>query len=263
LGRELNNVANGFDAVKTSPFPQLPIIISECDPEGCAACGMKTSPQNAYRNGTMYSSYTAAAYTRLYELADLYQVNLEGAVTWAFEFEDQPWFEGFRDLATNGVDKPVLNVFRMFGKMQGTRAEVVNPKAFSAIQIRDSGVTKAQADVQAFASSDKKSVSILLWNYHDDDLEAQASLIRLVLKDIPKRKALFEHYRIDKDHSNSYQIWQKMGSPQNINAEQYKVLEQSGQLALLSKPKKIKISKETKLSIDLPRQGVSLVRLSW
>jgi xylan 1,4-beta-xylosidase len=263
LGRELNNVANGFDAVKTSAFPQLPIIISECDPEGCAACGMKTSPQNAYRNGTMYSSYTAAAYTRLYELADLYQVNLEGAVTWAFEFEDQPWFEGFRDLATNGVDKPVLNVFRMFGKMQGDRVEVVNSKAFSAIQIRDSGVTKAQADVHAFASSDRHSVSVLLWNYHDDDLEEQASLIRLILKDIPRKKALFEQYRIDKNHSNSYQVWLKMGSPQNVSAEQYKILEQSGQLALLSKPKKIKIKKETKLSIDLPRQGVSLVRISW
>ena len=37
------------------------------------------------------------------------------SVTWAFEFEDQPYFAGFRDLATNGIDKPVLNVFRMLG----------------------------------------------------------------------------------------------------------------------------------------------------
>ena len=42
-------------------------------------------------------------------------MNLLGAVTWAFEFEDQPYFDGFRDLATNGIDKPVLNVFRMLG----------------------------------------------------------------------------------------------------------------------------------------------------
>jgi hypothetical protein len=32
-------------------------------------------------------------------------VNLLGAVTWGFEFEDQPYFDGFRDLATNGIDK--------------------------------------------------------------------------------------------------------------------------------------------------------------
>ena len=42
-----------------------------------------------------------------------------GAVTWAFEFEDQPYFDGFRDLATNGIDKPVLSVFRMLGMMTG------------------------------------------------------------------------------------------------------------------------------------------------
>ena len=51
-------------------------------------------------------------------------VNLEGALTWAFEFEDQPYFAGFRVLATNGIDLPVLNVFRMFGKMGGQRVAV-------------------------------------------------------------------------------------------------------------------------------------------
>ena len=48
-----------------------------------------------------------------------YGVNLEGALTWAFEFENQPPFAGFRQLASNGIDLPVLNVFRMFGKMSG------------------------------------------------------------------------------------------------------------------------------------------------
>ncbi len=97
----------------------LPIVIGESDPEGCAACGMATNPENAYRNGTMYSSYTAASFARKYLLADHFGVNFLGAVSWSFEFENQPWFYGFRDLATNGVDKPVLNVFRMFGMMKG------------------------------------------------------------------------------------------------------------------------------------------------
>ena len=54
-----------------------------------------------YRNGTMYSSYTAASFPREYELAARQGVNLEGALTWAFEFEDQPYFAGFRALASN------------------------------------------------------------------------------------------------------------------------------------------------------------------
>ena len=57
----------------------------------------------------------------IYELMDEYKANLKGVVSWSFEFEDQEWFAGFRELATHGVDKPVLNVFRMFGMMKGKR----------------------------------------------------------------------------------------------------------------------------------------------
>jgi len=89
---ELKDVAKGFDIVAHSPFKKLPVIIGECDPEGCAACGMSTNPENAYRNGTMYSSYTASSFARIYDLAKRYNVNLQGAVSWSFEFEDQPWF---------------------------------------------------------------------------------------------------------------------------------------------------------------------------
>ena len=49
----------------------------------------------------MYSSYTAASFARKHELAERHGVNLEGALTWAFEFEDQPFFAGFRVLASN------------------------------------------------------------------------------------------------------------------------------------------------------------------
>lgn len=72
----------------------------------------------------MYSSYTAASFARERDLAEKYGVNLEGALTWAFEFEDQPFFAGFRSLASNGIDKPVLNVFRMFSRMGGRQLRV-------------------------------------------------------------------------------------------------------------------------------------------
>lgn len=85
---QLLDVQRGFEIVARSPFKKLPIMIGECDPEGCAACSVDHHPENAYRNGTMYSSYTAASYARLYDLAEQAGVNLEGAVSWSFEFED-------------------------------------------------------------------------------------------------------------------------------------------------------------------------------
>jgi len=45
----------------------------------------------------MYSSYTAATFPRTLDLAEKHGVNLEGALTWSFEFEGQPWFAGVRD----------------------------------------------------------------------------------------------------------------------------------------------------------------------
>jgi xylan 1,4-beta-xylosidase len=117
IAAQLRTIEDGFGIVAS--FPELkdkPIVIGESDPDGCAAC---QGPQLGYRNGTLYASYTAACMAREHELAEKHGVNLEGALTWAFEFEDQPYFASFRTLASNGIEKPVLNVFRMMSKMGG------------------------------------------------------------------------------------------------------------------------------------------------
>lgn len=265
MGQQLRDISSGFQIVASYPeLKQLPIIIGESDPEGCAACGMQTNPENAYRNGTMYSSYTAASFARKYALADYYKVNLKGAVSWSFEFEKQPWFYGFRDLATNGVDKPVLNVFRMFGLMKGKRVAVNGNQAYTFMQVRDSSVRGQQPDIEALASRDEKSAAVMVWNYHDADLPAPASPVSITITGLPGRKALFTHYRIDSEHSNSYEAWKKMGSPQNPTASQISQLEKAGQLAMLQAPRNIKIiNSQTVVTMQLPRQGVSLLTYTW
>ena len=117
IKEQLVTIDKGFRMIAARPALRgKPIVIGESDPEGCAAC---QGPRLGYRNGTMYSSYTAASFARKHELAARHRVNLQGALTWAFKFEDQPYFAGFRQLASNGIDLPVLNVFRMFSRMQG------------------------------------------------------------------------------------------------------------------------------------------------
>src|ERR1043166_5980793 len=84
VGNQLRAIANGFAVVAS--FPELkatPIVIGESDPEGCAACPVRTNPSNAYRNGTMFSSYTAEQLARTFELADRHGGSLIGAVSWA------------------------------------------------------------------------------------------------------------------------------------------------------------------------------------
>jgi xylan 1,4-beta-xylosidase len=264
ISNQLRSISKGFEIAAS--FPELrntPIIIGESDPEGCAACSARMHPQNAYRNGTMYSSYTAAQIARTYELADLHGVNLLGAVTWAFEFEDQPYFDGFRDLATNGIAKPVLNVFRMLGQMGGQRVAVESTRAIPLAAIRDDGVS-GKSDVNALASRQDRTSSVLVWNYHDDDIPSPPAEVEVVIEGLPAGRALLHHYRIDAEHSNSYEAWKKMGSPQQPSAEQYKQLENAGRLQLLTSPEWVHSAKDRfTLRFALPGQGVSLLRLTW
>jgi xylan 1,4-beta-xylosidase len=221
VSNHLKAIANGLAIVASYPkFKDIPIIIGESDPEGCAACPARAYPHNAYRNGTMYSSYTAEQIARTYELARLHNLNLLGSVTWAFEFEDQPYFDGFRDLATNGIAKPVLNVFRMLGRMGGDFLSVESAGALPLETVRDNGL-RGQPDVNAIATRKERTLSVLVWHYHDDDVPAAAAEVELVVDHVPDGPVTVEHFRVDADHSNAYEAWKRMGAPQKPTADQY------------------------------------------
>lgn len=264
IANQLRDISAGFEIVANTPgFKNLPIVIGESDPEGCAACGMATNPENAYRNGTMYSSYTAASFARKYLLADHYKVNFMGAVSWSFEFEDQPWFYGFRDLATNGVDKPVLNVFRLYGMMKGNRVEAVSSRQYELFAVRDSGVRKEQTDVGVIAAAEKKGATIMIWNYHDHDLPGKIETVTLNVKGVTGKNITWHEYRIDAENSNSYEVWKKMGSPQQPSAEQIKTLEQSGQLKKTKTAKTTAADGAINLESSVPRQGIVFYKFEW
>ncbi len=192
-------------------------------------------------------------------------MNLEGALTWAFEFEDQPPFAGFRQLASAGIDLPVLNVFRMFGKMDGQQLAVTSSAGLNAEIIHAKNV-RGNPDVAAQASLGKNKLCVLVWYYHDDDLSGADAAIDLALKGIPlaNGQATLTRYVIDADHSNSYQAWQKMGSPFPLSAAQNAQLEQAGQLATVGQPESVVVTNgAANVKFSLQRQGVSLLVLNW
>jgi xylan 1,4-beta-xylosidase len=267
LAAQLSSIQKGFEIVASVPeWQHIPIVLGEWDPEGCAACSAQQNPQNSYRNGPLYACYTAEALSRTLELAGQEQVLLEGVVTWAFEFEGQPYFAGFRELATNGIDKPVLNAFRMFGLLGQERVAATSSGALQSAQILVSGVRDAN-DVNALATRrGRNETTILLWNYHDDDLPAPASQVNLLVGELPNgiSRALVEHFRVDAEHSNSYTEWKRMGSPPSPPPAEYMKLEAAGQLQLLESPSWQVIEGGTlHLRFMMPRQSLSLVRISW
>jgi xylan 1,4-beta-xylosidase len=205
----------------------------------------------------MYSSYTAATFAREHDLADRHGVNLEGVLTWAFEFEDQPYFPGFRALASNGLDLPVLNVFRMFAQMRGDRVPVDSSSAVPLEALLKEGVRETP-DVSAFASVEGGRLWILVWHYHDDDVAGPDATVTLDVAGLP-RLHVVERYLIDETHSNAYAAWKRLGSPVAPNREQYAQLEAGGHLARV-KGAAVGTSTEgaTRVTFALPRQAVAL-----
>ena len=105
----------------------------------------------------------------------------------------------------------------------------------------------------------------MVWNYHDNnDLTVADAAVAVNMSGLPNGKVLLRHYRIDRQHSNSYEAWKKMGSPKNPDKEQIALLEKAGQLQLLSSPEWVLVkSGKINLKMDLPAQGVSFFQFTW
>jgi xylan 1,4-beta-xylosidase len=163
---------------------------------------------------------------------------------------------------SNGIDKPVLNVFRMFGMMSGDRVAVKREGAYTARRIIQQGVT-AEPDISALASKNGNTASVMVWNYHDDDIPTPPARIQLSVDGLTAGRVLLHHYRIDENHSNAYSKWLALGAPQQLSRAQIESLEAAGKLELLTAPQWITTKNGSAvIEFDLPHQGVSLLQLS-
>jgi xylan 1,4-beta-xylosidase len=267
IAHQLNDIDKAFALIASYPeLKHKPIVIGESDPDGCAACPATLYPQNAYRNSTLYAAYTAATFARALDLADRHGVNFEGALTWAFEFENQPYFAGFRVLATNGIDLPVLNTFRMMAQLKGRRLPVTSTVDPGLNRLLEDGVRGPARDVYAIATLSDRKLAVMTWNYHDDDVRGGEAWVDLDLNGLPARvrRATLRHYRIDINHSNSFEAWKRMGSPASPTPRQYETLQAAGNLQEFTPAQPTPIEDgSARVRLNLPRQSVSLLVLNW
>jgi xylan 1,4-beta-xylosidase len=168
-------------------------------------------------------------------------------------------------LSTNGIDQPILNVFRMAGFFSGDRVAATSSAEVPAADIAKSGV-RAQPDIDAFATKAAHEAAVMLWNYHDEDLPVPAAPVTVTITGIPAdvHKVLVEHFRIDETHSNAFTVWKAMDSPQHPTPEQYSQLQSAGKLQLLSPPESLDVTSGTlTITTNLPREATSLLHLKW
>ena len=263
MSAELTNVDDAFIVIQNySTLNNLPVFIGEDDPDSCAAC---ISPEVDYRNGLIYPSYTAAVFTRELDLAVKYNINLTGTLTWAFEFDDHPYFDNFRVLATNKINKPIFNIFKMFAQMQAKRLDATSTGQYPLESVV-TGSIRGESDVGVLASVDEDAsmMAVMIWNYQDDDLPKPDAQVSFAISNVwPGCKELkLTHYRIDQSHSNAYAAWLAMGSPQKPTSHQIEALKAAALLQMLSEPTTIQVEdNNVAMEFALPIHAISLLIL--
>lgn len=265
LGNQLRLHRTGFEAVLASGmFAKTPIVISEADPDGCAACPVTFSPYNAYRNSPAYGAYEVAMMKRSLDLAEELGVELRGVLTWAFTFPGSAYFAGYRALSTNGIHLPVLNAFKLLGSLTGDRLSATSSGALPLEDILEHGV-RGQPDVDVLATADADRIQVLVWHYHDDVVAAPPAPIalRVALPPAFGASAMVTHTRVDDIHGNAFAVWEAQGSPEAASVTEAAELRGAMQPVVLSAERVARAADgAVNLSFELPRFGISLVTLT-
>jgi len=265
LGHQLRLHRAGFDAVAASPqFKQTPIYITEADPDGCAACPASAIPGGAYRTSTAYGAYEIAMMKHTLELEAEVGIKLGGLLTWAFTFPGTPYFAGYRALATNGINLPVLGAFKLLGRLAGTRLPLISSGSRTLGDILTSGV-RGESEVDGMATLDSAAIQVLVWNYHDDIVTVAPTPVHLTIK-VPASfgsSVRVSHLRVDESHGDAYTVWAAQGMPASPSAAQLAALQQAMDPSSLVPDETVAVAAgSVGVDFDLPRFGVSLVTIS-
>ena len=265
IANQLRTIDDGFALIASYPEPAA-------DPNRHREPTQTAAPPAAgpvlgYRNTPSTRATRRQAWDASSTSPAKHGVNLEGALTWAFEFENQPYFAGFRTLSTRGIDLPEMDVFRMFGKMAPGRVGLHSSNAANLV-LRN-GIkygSSRRPDVSGLASVGEHRLTILLWHYHDDDVAGPEAEIGLSVANLPVRADALRvtQYRIDEGHSNAFPVWVRMGSPQAPTPDQVARLQATSKLATIETRLPRNSGKDAiTLGISLPRQAVALLQLDW
>jgi len=225
IRRLVENVDRALDTVARFPsFQGLEIILSECDPDGWAAGSKYDNPNLAYRNTEYYASYLATAVCKMIDLRVGGPNRVDGMLTWAFQFENREYFEGLRTLSTNGVDKPVLNVFRLLAMLAGRRIAMSLGGGQGCEKPLENGSSSSagQPDLSGIGAVDANgTVRVFLASHHDDFGLAASTDVRVRIGGlVPRGRCWVTRWIIDHEHGNAHTVWQRMDAPQQPSSDQ-------------------------------------------
>lgn len=248
-------------------FRDLPCIVDECDASVPAHWGVYDNANFAYRNTEYYPVFQCKLMKKLLDQSDGSGAHVDQATTWSFYFEGERFFEGTRSLFTaQGVEKPVLNAYRMLARLGDTRLAVESSHAWSLGQL-DDGELGMPEEIDALATfNGRDCVAVLVWRHADDqyatDTRDSDVTLRLERLPFPGGSVRLQHWRIDARHSNSHAAWRRLGVPQDPSAAQLAAIRDRQGLELFEPPRDEPIRDGAlALRVPLPLPSVSLIEI--
>ena len=267
--RLLEAVQVGYEILsRYEGLAELECVLSEVDPDGWAAGGAWDNANLNFRNTQYYPSYVATAFHKLGQYAAEQGWDLK-LLSWAFLFVGERCFEGTRAFSTQGIDKPILNLFRMYARLGHQQVGLTSTGAQDPRVYADAWGTDAPADVDGFATlGGDRSLQVLLYCHHDhghlDGSELDERAIELEINNLPfdAEGLVLRHYRIDAAHSNAHTEWVRQGRPMYPAPGQRAAIMARQGLELLEPPQPVTLHDgRIKLSFTMPVHAVSLLEL--
>src|SRR5262249_39376926 len=143
-------------------------------------------------------------------------------LSWAFLFVAERCFEGTRAFSTQGIDKAILNLFRMYNQMGPQQVVFESSGAKDPLSYVDICGRGDAAELSGCATRCDASLTVLIYRHHDAWDAASEVDIALEVERLPfQDSVVITHYRIDSEHSNAYSEWVRQGKPMYPTPQQH------------------------------------------
>lgn len=230
----------GLSIMNQYGFGDRKVVLSEADPDGWAAGGIHDNANMRFRNTEYYATYVASAFEKIDQLSRKYNTRIN-PLSWAFMFPGERCFEGTRTFSTQGIDKAVFNLFKIYGQLGDKKLafESDGAEKMDFLNEPDIGTKNASSytgegektDVSGFAVRGADGETQILVYSHNNDIDLhETSEVELEITGLDADKVCISHMRIDADHSNAYKEYLKQGSPLFPDGEVYDAIKAKDKL---------------------------------
>jgi xylan 1,4-beta-xylosidase len=245
-------------------YQNVPAMVDECDAAVPAHFGRYDNPNYGFQNTEYYPVFQVKLMKKIIDLNAAETVKVEQATSWSFYFEGERYFEGTRSFLTaGGIEKPLLNAYRMLSRLGNRRIGVTSDAAWSVSELdaTDGSCMREEVDALATRGVDG-SIAVLVWRHTDDQYQTDTAetVVEVALSCLGEGTYTLSHYRIDINHSNSYTTWKSLGSPQDPTEMQLaEITRRQGLEELEPATTMQSTSGELRIDVSLPLPAASLL----